>query len=252
DSGEDFWSQLNNDSAPSLETLEFSLLALGDSNYDQFCGHGKKLEARLLQLGAKSIIARADCDSDYEEPANTWFSQLQQSLANKRVPANENLIEKNTPRITPAGSLSSDTKPGLGKNNPFAARLIINQRLNSEASAKDIRQFGFDIQDSDIHYSAGDALGVWPRNCPALVHELINNLNLNADAPVLVDAHEKPLQLALEENFEICKPSPEMLKFIAQKSGDKSLLTRLENTDKSELNDWLWGRQLVDILYDLP
>jgi len=38
-----------------LEHLEYSLLALGDTNYDKFCNTGKLLNKRLGQLGAKQF-----------------------------------------------------------------------------------------------------------------------------------------------------------------------------------------------------
>src|SRR5690606_158386 len=81
DSGGDFWQGLNSDIAPALEKLSYGLLALGDSNYDQFCGHGKKLDARLQALGAQPLLARVDCDVDFEAPANHWFEQLGAALA---------------------------------------------------------------------------------------------------------------------------------------------------------------------------
>jgi sulfite reductase (NADPH) flavoprotein alpha-component len=40
--------------------------------------------------------------------------------------------------------------------------------------------------DSGLEYEAGDALGVWPSNCPELVDELIGLSGLNADALVQV------------------------------------------------------------------
>src|SRR5690606_32076111 len=94
--------------------------------------------------------------------------------------------------------------------------------------------------------------GVWPQNCPELVYELIKPLRLNAAAPVLVDTYEKPLQEALCKNFEIATPSRELLTLIAEKSSDEKLHSKLLAENKQDLNDWLWGRQLVDILHEFP
>jgi sulfite reductase (NADPH) flavoprotein alpha-component len=101
-------------------------------------------------------------------------------------------------------------------------------------------------------YEAGDALGVWPQNCPELVTELELALNLNEDAPVIVDAHERPLREALMKDFEICKPSNEALAFIAQRNGSKELQHLLLPENKAELQNWLYGRQLVDIIHEFP
>ncbi len=243
DNGGDFWQQLNQESAPSLSNMEFALLALGDSNYDQFCGHGKKLFARLQTLGAKALVDRVDCDIDFEVPANQWLSALKDKLAAYpgKGPANHSPVQQ----AVVVGSQS-----GFTKTNPYASRLIINNKLSGEGSGKDVRQFGFDLGDSGIQYQAGDALGIWPKNCPEYVYELEQTLNLNADAPVVIDTHEKPLHKALIENFEICKPSNEALHLIAEKSKNKPLQEFLSAEDKTELNQWLYGRQLVDILQE--
>src|SRR5690606_23956199 len=62
----------------------------------------------------------------------------------------------------------------------------------------------------------------------------------------------KPLQEALQQNFEISRPSPEALKLIAQRSGSDELKKLLQTEDRSELQNWLWGRQLVDLLHEFP
>lgn len=245
DSGGDFWQVLSAEAAPRLEKLHYGLLALGDSNYDQFCGHGKKLDARLQALGAQPLLARVDCDVDFEAPAHHWFEQLGGVLAPQLTAA-----AVSTSLETP--SRASSPSATYTKANPFPARLVINQRLNAEGSAKDVRQLGFDLADSGIRYQAGDALGVWPQNCPELVFELEQALNLNAEAPVVVDTHEKPLQLALMQDYEICRPSNEVLQFIAERSRSRDLHNLLQAEHKNDLQEWLYGRQLVDILQEFP
>jgi len=244
DNGGDFWSQLNSESAPALTDLQFALLALGDSNYDQFCGHGKKLFARLQSLGAKPLVERVDCDTDFEAPASEWFAKLQEQLA----PFAKSSVVMS---ITSAGT-SSSSVAAFSKTNPYGSRLVINKRLNGDGSSKDVRQFGFDLGESGITYEAGDALGVWPKNCPEYVYEIEQALNLNADAPVVVDTHEKPLHQALIDNYEICRPSLEALNFIAERSNSKELKTLLDADHKKELQDWLYGRQLADVLQEFP
>lgn len=250
DSGGDFWSLLSAEDAPKLDQLEFALLALGDSNYDQFCGHGKKLFARLQALGAKPLIDRVDCDTDFDAPANSWFAKLKETLGS---PAAMTESSANTATTSTAAKKAS----GFSKTNPYLAKLVINKRLNTGSNTKDTRQFGFDLgplgnKEGGLSYEAGDALGVWPQNCPELVTELELALNLNEDAPVIVDAHERPLRDALMKDFEICKPSNEALAFIAQRNGSKELQHLLLPENKTELQSWLYGRHLVDVIHEFP
>lgn len=251
DNGGDFWGQLTSDTAPDLSAVQFALLALGDSNYDQFCGHGKKLFARLQALGASALVERVDCDSDFESPAAEWFAKLSEQLAPLTSVVTASAANS-LPSMTATTNSAATTAPAYTKANPYASRLVVNQRLNRDGSGKDVRQFGFDLGDSGITYEAGDALGVWPKNCPDYVFELEQALNFNAEAPVVVDTHEKPLHQALLENYEICRPSLEALNFIAQRSNSSELKKLLDAEHKAELQEWLYGRQLADILQEFP
>jgi sulfite reductase (NADPH) flavoprotein alpha-component len=249
DNGGDFWYQLNSESMTPLQDLQFGLLALGDSNYDQFCGHGKKLFARLQALGAHPLVARVDCDTDFEVPAAQWFAKLKEQLAPH--------VENKTPgaandSVSISSAMPNPNTNGFTKANPYLSRLVVNNCLSGEGSGKDVRQFGFDLGNSGIIYEAGDALGVWPKNCPDYVYELEQALNLNAEAPVVVDTREKPLYSALIENYEICRPSLEALQFIAERANSDELKTLLDAEHKQQLQEWLYGRQLVDILQEFP
>lgn len=245
DNGGDFWHQLNSQSAPSLANVNFALLALGDSNYDQFCGHGKKLFARLQELGGKPLLDRVDCDTDFEAPANAWLARLMETLKSNSS------MTSNSPTASTTTSDKAKMISSFSKTNPYLSRLLVNKRLNVSGS-KDIRQFGFDLGDSGIQYEAGDALGVWPQNCPELVTELEMALNLNQEAPVVVDTNSLPLREALQHKFEICRPSIEALQFIATRANNKELQRLLHADKKVELQSWLCGRQLVDIIHEYP
>lgn len=255
DNGQSFWQQLGDENAVKLDKLRYAVLALGDSSYAQFCGHGKNLDTRLQALGAKPLLARLDCDTDFENTSKQWLSALTDALSLvKGQSANPaSLMASNSDIKNNAAIVGQHpAQKNYTKANPYASRLMINQRLNGEDASKDTRQFGFDLGDSGLTYEAGDALGVWPKNCPEVVAELEQLLSFNAETPVLVDAHERPLREALTNHYEICRPSIEALRFIAERTGNNDLTALLSAERKSELEDWLWGRQLVDVLHEFP
>jgi len=73
DNAEEFWEVVNSGDIPNLSTVNFSVLALGDSSYDLFCESGKEWDNWFESKGANRIHPRVDCDVDFEEPAKIWM-----------------------------------------------------------------------------------------------------------------------------------------------------------------------------------
>ena len=244
DNGQTFWSAISADSAPKLNGVRYAVLAFGDSNYDEFCGHGRKLNVRMTELGAIALTDRVDCDTEYQPAADTWLEHVI-----TRIKEEDELLHSTG--INETQVLSNHVPPS--KNNPAPTRLIKNLRLNASGAAKDTRYFAFDLGDSGLEYEAGDSLGVWPSNCPELVNEIIGLVGLEPNIMVNVaKVGDVSLAEALTKHFEIARPSHDALTYIASHSANDELGQLLKEERKEDFKTWLWNRQLVDVLHQFP
>ncbi|MFY1030149.1 molybdopterin-dependent oxidoreductase [Pseudomonas asiatica] len=236
DSAAAFWQALQGEEGAHCAELPFAVLALGDSSYDQFCGFGRKLDQRLAELGGRRLLQRVDCEPDFDDAFAAWLDALLPTLGSAAAPQ---------PVTEPAPVAA------YGKQQPWAATLLENRLLNGPGATKETRQLVFDLSGSGFTYAAGDALGVWPRNCPALVDELLALIQLDGQTMVeLKGQPAMPLTEALQAHLEIAKVTTQQLQAFAGNAPDLQRL--LQPECKAELQDWLWGRQLVDVLRAFP
>lgn len=246
DNAREFWDFLNSESAPKLEGVHYSVLALGDKNYTHFCRAGRQLDERLTALGARCFHPRVECDVDYEEPAMNWTKGALQQLAPSQPSA---------PTASPTATPPAPEAPPKGwtKSRPYPARLSANVRLNAEGSGKETRHFEIDLGDSGIEYEAGDALGVIPRNDPVLVERVMGLAGCRAEDEVPVPSGgTRPLHEALLYDYDISKPGKEFLTALASKSGNDSLSSQLQPSAADELKKFLWGRSIAVLLAQNP
>ena len=225
--------------APKLAGLKFAVLGLGDSSYEFFCQTGKDFEQRLQTLGGEIITERLDADVDYQEVTQAWFD--------KALTAVEATLEKagtSTTAAVATGTIVTENK--YNKQNPFSASLLTSQKITGDRSAKDVRHIEIDLEGSDLHYTAGDALGVWFKNDQNMVDELIEKLGLDATKEVTVGDNKIALKEALIEEYELTGTHPGFIEGYAALTENKALQKLAE--DKNACRDFANNNQIVDVV----
>ncbi|PND71694.1 sulfite reductase subunit alpha, partial [Escherichia coli] len=65
---------------------------------------------------------------------------------------------------------------GFCRENPVEATFLSRTRLNAPGGEKETWHIEIDLRDTPITYEAGDSLGLFPANAPALVDAVIAEL----------------------------------------------------------------------------
>jgi len=231
--------------APQLPELHYAVLGLGDSSYPQFCAIGRKLDERLAELGATRWIARGDADLDIDGIATPWLDAA-------LVAAKESLKpQAPLATVTPLRPLTATTS-AWARDNPFAAELLVNQRISGRGSEKDIRHFELSLEGSGLHYEPGDALGVWPINPPKLVDAVLAALDLDGERVVNHDGQGLPLRQWLGEKRELTRLSRPFVASHATHARNDALDRLLAPDNADAFARLLAANQVIDLLRAYP
>ncbi|MFF9852313.1 molybdopterin-dependent oxidoreductase [Streptomyces litmocidini] len=247
DNGAGFWEALSAPDAAPLDGVRYAVLAFGDTAYDDFCGHGRRVDERLAALGGTRLVPRTDCEPDFEEAAERWFGQVVSALdsAGERPAA--------APARAAAVTSLTTSPPAPTKASPFATLLVGNRLLSLPGSQKEVREFAFDTRDGELAYETGDALGVWPVNGAGLVAEWLALTGLDPAGPVDPgDGTPLPFEEALRTRLDISRITTGLLRFLAARTGSQELKRLLRPDNKEALAKWSWGRQAADVVAAFP
>lgn len=237
---------LNGKKAPKLDGLQFAVLGLGDSSYPNFCQAGKDFDRRFGELGGERLLARVDADLDFKAAADKWLEDVVALIKEKNAAASQ--------AVVPAASTAEPTpvrgESEYSKENPFPATLMTNQRITDRSAEKDVRHLELDLSGSDLTYQAGDVLGVWFENDPALVAETVEALGLKGDEEVTVDGRLFTLAEALRTKLELTQNTPAFVKGYAESAKNKKLNAIVKDSEK--LQNFVQKTPLVDVLHEFP
>jgi len=236
--------------APQLPQLKYAVLGLGDSSYPQFCEIGRILDERLADLGATRLFERGDADLDLDTVANPW---LERALSEAKETLKAKPSRSGT--VTPLRPLPP--APAFDRDRPFAAELLANHRLTAtgglrSGQGRDVRHVELSIEDSGLHYSPGDALGIWPRNPALLVDAVLDTLKLDGEQTITLAGEDLPLRTWLSEKRELTKLARPFLSAHAERSGDHGLQQLLDPAHKDQLGRVLADQQVIDLLQRHP
>ena len=78
--GENFWHELKNTDI-NLNSLNFGVCALGDITYENFCGAGKSIYGRLIELGATPLCNTGELDGG-DDGSEEWSQNFLNQIKN--------------------------------------------------------------------------------------------------------------------------------------------------------------------------
>lgn len=265
---------LMSDDAPKMSGVDFSVCALGDSDYEHFCQCGKDFDHRMEVLGGRRIAKRFDCDTDYEKPWSDWVDTVIDALK-MQAPKGSTQAEKKAMRTLKHSGVKSnadlDDRPSValeqapepvisspklsGKQrdravgtraNPYFTKVLGNRNLNHPFSDKETRHIVLALNRDDVTYQVGDVLGVFPRNCPDLVRRILDAVNLSRDESVQYEGDWYPLRDVLLYKTDLTQIDRRMLK-LASLGRRGTHIAALLN-DRKLAREYIGTHHLIDLL----
>ncbi|NMZ06204.1 flavodoxin [Pseudomonas proteolytica] len=155
----------------SLKGLNYSVLALGDRQYQHFCGFARRLHFWLTNQGGNALFAPVEVDSGDEEALLHWQQQLGQITGH-----------------APAAAWASASY----ENWTLSQRTL----LNPDSSGSGVYLLGLNPP-APRDWLAGDLVEVVPRNCPWAVEHFLDGLGIAGTDEVLIDGLARPLEQVL-------------------------------------------------------
>ncbi|MEM8822252.1 MAG: flavodoxin domain-containing protein [Pseudomonadota bacterium] len=246
DNAAKFHSALMAPDCPALpSTLNFSVCGLGDTSYAGFNQCATEIDARLSELGATRVAEVVKCDVDFDDDYAGWKEAVfaSDTFASARSLASAPIIE-------------ADVLPTYDKNRPFMASLIACEKLSAEESAKTVNHIEISLAGggSDLEYSAGDALGVMPINCPTEVDALLKAAGLSGKETITLKSGPARLRSALTGKLDIVTVTPKTRELLGVEEADEAaqvidLVNQCDAMDAQTLVDAL--RPLQPRLYSI-
>jgi sulfite reductase (NADPH) flavoprotein alpha-component len=244
--------------APKLPELKFSVLALGDRSYTQFCQTGIDFDEKLEKLGGKRITPRVDCDVDWHDDGEKWADEVVAKLA---VEVSANVMQLQSVGQSYNGSSNGNStafmKPQVeapkvlfDRKKPFHAPILEKIQLNGRGSTKETWHVELSLEGSGLTYEAGDALAVIPQNSERLVSEVLKATNLDPSVSVSFDGQNSNLGEVLMEKAELSVLNRDVLNRYSELSKNDNLKQML--TDPKAIQNYVYGRDIVDLVTEFP
>jgi sulfite reductase (NADPH) flavoprotein alpha-component len=241
----EFIERLESKRAPKLKGVQHAVLGLGDSSYEFFCQTGKDIERLLTKSGSSALLDRVDCDLDYEPSVNQWIVNLNTKVSQlvENEPADHIVAnEINSPSTSVVNNKTS-------KTNPFAATVLANQQITASGADKRVQHIELSIENSGISYQPGDGVGVWAKNDPKSVSEILKLTGLSKDVVVEFKQRQYKLFELLHERLEISLINRELIKKYYQiaKAKGVSNAERLNHIVNDSFADFSHKNQVADV-----
>ncbi|TMW57340.1 hypothetical protein Poli38472_003265 [Pythium oligandrum] len=277
------WRALLRKNLPTnwLKDVQVAVFGLGDSSYAKYNAVARRLQARLVQLGATEIVERGLGDDQHAlgffGALNPWLERLWTAVL-QRYPLPAGFVVNDSPKaiepkykltLEAAGSdavrLASEFDPRSDKSTFYAppstaihkdtglrmAKVVENRRLTAADWSQDVRHLVLDLGTTPVAYSAGAIAVVYPENTTG-INELLEYVDLPGDTVVSITAADGLDQ----DDF----PSPTSLKDLFSKYLDiqgtprRTFFARLSlfatNEEEKEKLEEIASPEGADLLYD--
>lgn len=154
-----------------LAGLRYGLLALGDSEYVNFCGFGRRLDAWLRHQGAQALFDRIDVDNADAGALRHWQHQV--------------------------GVLAGRTdQPDWSAPRYASWQLVQRQLINPGSVGGGCYLIGLTpLADETLQWEAGDVAEIGPHHAHSDVQSLLQRLHINGDE-ILADGETVAARLA--------------------------------------------------------
>ncbi len=236
--------------APKLPELQFSILALGDSSYTQFCQTGIDFDEKLEKLGGKRLLARMDCDVDWHDDGERWADLIVEKLA---ISVGANVPQLQAVGQNYNGNGTAYMKPQIevpkvvfDRKKPFHAPILEKIQLNGRGSTKETWHVELSLEGSGLTYEVGDALAVIPQNSERLVSEVLKATQLDPSVSVSFDGQNSSLGDVLMEKAELSALNRDVLSRYYDLTKNDNLKQII--ADPKAIQNYVYGRDVVDLV----
>ena len=238
-----FWSWLQTCEAGQYAGLPYAVLAIGDSMYEDFCKAGQDFDGAFQALGATTIQERIECDVDFDMTAAPWVKTFLAAVPDVSPwePDAQVLVDTETAQQFATAAEAWRT-----------ARISSSRSLTAPGSRKQVVHYDLELPD-DFEYLPGDSVEIKPRNSAKLVAEWLTAFP--GIESVRIADEQLDLREALTDRLELRLPHIGLINALVSRITSSEAADRIRNLldsgERYEIDDWLWSRDVLDIVTEL-